>query len=236
MFLQTNSYIVPKEQREAHARILTAFRETLARLGCDFFEVYEQVGSNWDATETTGRFVQIMRFRDREHQLAVQAAERADREAQARIAEFCELINFPYQQEHGFFAVGFYINALSSELAEGTQASAELGGNEAPEGAYLDQELDELAGDFGAPPMRIAPDESEPEPIEDDAFAQELDEQGGHPGPGGDAIGGQISNVLDPALLEDELDEAMPAELIDDEEDVESHAVNTQPNRGGKRK
>ena len=78
MLLQTNSYIVPRDKRMEHARLLRRFRQTLMRLGCDHFEVYEQVGANWNTGETTGRFVQIMRFRDRKHQLAVQGAERTD--------------------------------------------------------------------------------------------------------------------------------------------------------------
>src|SRR3954466_3320793 len=111
MLLQTNSYIVPKEKRVEHTRLLRRFRQALARVGCDHFEVFEQVGSNWSG-ETTGRFVQIMRFRDRPHQLAVQAAEREDQGAQDLISEFCELINFPYQQQQGFFAVGFYTSVM----------------------------------------------------------------------------------------------------------------------------
>src|SRR3954453_5720125 len=111
MLLQTNSYIVPKDRRVKHARLLRRFRQAFARVGCDHFEVYEQVGSNWTG-ETTGRFVQIMRFRDRPHQLAVQAAERGDQGAQDLIREFCELINFPYQQQQGFFAVGFYTSVM----------------------------------------------------------------------------------------------------------------------------
>ena len=71
MLLQTNSYVVPKERRAEHARLLRRFRHTLARLGCHHFETYEQVGANWSTGETTGRFVQIMRFQDRKHQLAV---------------------------------------------------------------------------------------------------------------------------------------------------------------------
>jgi hypothetical protein len=113
MLLQTNSYIVPKEKRAEHARLLARFRQTLARLGCDHFEAYEQVGSNWSGGETTGRFVQIMRFRDRKQQQQMQAAERTDPQAQALIKEFCELINFPYQQQQGLFAVGFYHSALA---------------------------------------------------------------------------------------------------------------------------
>jgi len=92
--------------------LIRRFRQTLLRLGCDHFEVYEQVGSNWSNAESAGRYVQILRFLDRKHQLAVQAAERTDPTAQAVIADFCELINFPYQQQQGLFAVGFYTSVL----------------------------------------------------------------------------------------------------------------------------
>ena len=112
MLLQTNSYIVPKERRAEHARLMRRFRQILNNLGCDNFEVYEQVGSNWSNTETSGRFVQIMRFRDRKHQLAVQNAERSDPAAQQLIAEFVELVNYPYQQQQGQFAIGFYSSVL----------------------------------------------------------------------------------------------------------------------------
>src|SRR5215207_11307082 len=112
MLLQTNSYVVPKEKRTEHARLVRKFRQTLGRLGCDQFDVFEQVGPNWSTGETTGRFVQMMRFRDRKHQLAVQNAEKSDAAAQQLIAEFCELINFPYQQQQGLFAVGFYQSVL----------------------------------------------------------------------------------------------------------------------------
>lgn len=112
MLLQTNSYIVPKERKAEHSRLIRRFRQTLLRLGCDHFEVYEQVGSNWSNAESAGRYVQILRFLDRKHQLAVQAAERTDPTAQAVIADFCELINFPYQQQQGLFAVGFYTSVL----------------------------------------------------------------------------------------------------------------------------
>ena len=112
MLLQTNSYIVPRDKREAHSRLLRKFRQVLLRLGCDHFEVYEQVGTNWSPGEATGRYVQIMRFRDRHHQQQVQAAERSDPGAQAVIREFCEMINFPYQQQQGLFATGFYQSAI----------------------------------------------------------------------------------------------------------------------------
>src|SRR5438067_12450015 len=113
MLLQTNSYIVPKDRRAEHARLMRRFRQVLAKLGCDNFEVYEQVGANWaSAGDSNGRYVQIMRFRDRKHQVAVQNAERNDPAAQALIAAFCELVNFQYQQQQGFFAVGFYQSVL----------------------------------------------------------------------------------------------------------------------------
>ena len=118
MLLQTNSYVVPRDRRMEHARILRRFRQTLLRLGCDHFEVYEQVGPNWSSGETNGRFVQIMRFRDRKHQLAVQQAERSDPTAQVLLREFCELINLPYQQQQGLFAVGYYTSFLRMPPAQ----------------------------------------------------------------------------------------------------------------------
>src|SRR5881275_850569 len=112
MLLQTNSYIVPKDKRAEHTRLVQRFRQTLARLGCEHFEAYEQVGANWSGGESTGRFVQLMRFRDRKHQLAVQAAERSDAGAQALIAEFCELINLPHQQQQSMFLTGYYLGVV----------------------------------------------------------------------------------------------------------------------------
>src|SRR5215475_5266766 len=112
MLLQTNAYFVPAEKRNEHARLVQRFRHTLAKLGCDQFECYEQAGPNWSTGESRNRFIQIMRFRDRKHQQQVQAAERNDPQAQSLIKEFCELINFPYQQQQGYFAVGFYNSVL----------------------------------------------------------------------------------------------------------------------------
>jgi hypothetical protein len=146
MLLQTNSYIVPRDKRMEHARLLRRFRQTLLRLGCDHFEVYEQVGTNWNTGETTGRFVQIMRFRDRKHQLGVQAAERSDPTAQALVREFCELINFPYQQQQGLFAVGFYTSFLrmppqrtTTATAVGHAESEEHAGGDGSESATMEQ-------------------------------------------------------------------------------------------------
>ena len=111
MLLQTNSYIVPREKRDEHAALMRRFRQILQRMGCENFEVYEQTGANWVPGES-GRCVQLMRFRDRKHQLHVQQGERTDPAAQAIIAEFCELLNIPYQQQQGFFAAGFYQSVL----------------------------------------------------------------------------------------------------------------------------
>lgn len=126
MLLQTNSYVVPKQQRAEHARLLVRFRKALARIGCDLFEVYQQADVNWNSNDSEGRFVQILRFRNREHQQAVRAAERLDLEAQSLIEEFCRLINFPYQQEHGLFAVGFYTELKTEPLPVSGSASSAI--------------------------------------------------------------------------------------------------------------
>lgn len=169
MLLQTNSYIVPRDKRSEHARVLRRFRQVLLRLGCDHFEVYEQVGANWNTGETTGRFVQILRFRDRKHQLDVQAAERADATAQTVVQEFCDLINFPYQQQQGLFAVGYYTSFLKMppQRTATVQSSQEVAGEEGTleneaithasepgvvnEGQMHDQEGGDEAGNVDAP-------------------------------------------------------------------------------------
>ncbi len=154
MLLQTNSYIVPKERRAEHARLLRRFRQTLLRLGCDHFEAYEQVGPNWSHGESTGRYVQIMRFKDRKHQLAVQAAEKVDPTAQALIQEFCELMNFTYQQQQGLFAVGFYTSMLPP--APGRMISKQEGEalaalpDAVPTGINTEDELEQAAAEAAA--------------------------------------------------------------------------------------
>lgn len=153
MLLQTNSYIVPKEKRAEHARLMRRFRQALGKLGCDMFEIYEQVGANWSGNDANGRYVQIMRFRDRKHQVAVQNAERTDPAAQALIAEFCEMVNFPYQQQQGFFAVGYYNSvlpeAVGREAAEAEDStgdfSAEIAGAAVTGAAEVDAGLGNAA-------------------------------------------------------------------------------------------
>ena len=153
MLLQTNSYVVPKEKRAEHARLVRKFRQTLGRLGCDQFDVFEQVGPNWGGGETTGRFVQMMRFRDRKHQVAVQTAEKQDPAAQALIQEFCNLINFGYQQQQGLFAVGYYQSVLPVAPArmlpvEGEENLPAAAEDELPPGPAAGQQ-----GEFAAEPM-----------------------------------------------------------------------------------
>lgn len=132
MLLQTNSYIVPKEKRAEHSRLLRRFRAALAKLGCDNFEVYEQVSANWSGSDSNGRYVQIMRFRNRQHQVEVQQAERNDPAAQALIREFCELINFPYQQQQGLFAVGYYTSVFPVAPSRENEMSSEGSADSTP--------------------------------------------------------------------------------------------------------
>jgi hypothetical protein len=188
MLLQTNSYIVPKDKRTQHARLVQRFRQTLTRLGCDHFEAYEQVGANWSPADTTGRFVQLMRFRDRKHQLAVQGAERNDATAQALIKEFCELINFPYQQQQGLFAVGFYHSLLPTLTPR-----AGAGGGEAEQQSSAVEEPVE---------------EERAEAAETVAPLSEFQESGGIEGRAGEEM---ATDDLGLSLLGDELEEK-PAE------------------------
>lgn len=159
MLLQTNSYIVPAERRLEHQRLIKRFRQAMAKLGCDVFDVYEQVGPNWAGTETSGRFVQIMIFRDHQHQRQVQAAERSDPTAQALIAEFCELINLPYQQQQGLFAVGFYRSILGvTGVGQQHEAVQQEPDQEQPvEQAIVEEPVDV---DQGAIPAEEAPSDT----------------------------------------------------------------------------
>ncbi|MEM8873381.1 MAG: hypothetical protein AAGD32_03890 [Planctomycetota bacterium] len=118
MLLQTNSYIVPKEKRSEHARLMRRFREVMERLGCTRFEVFEQTGPNWTRGDASGRFIQMIAFRSREHQREVQSAEQSDPAAQQLVQNFCELVNYEYQQQQGLFASGFYCSTLDGGLAD----------------------------------------------------------------------------------------------------------------------
>lgn len=112
MLLQTNSYIVPKDKRTEHARLVKRFKQIMSRYGCDDFEVYEMAGPNW-STEVGGRFIQIMKFRDKEHQKQIQEAEQNDATAQELVRDFMEMINFSYQRNAGHATTAFYISLVS---------------------------------------------------------------------------------------------------------------------------
>jgi hypothetical protein len=182
MLLQTNSYIVPRDKRAEHARLLRRFRQTLLRLGCDHFEVYEQVGPNWSSADSSGRFVQIMRFRDRKHQTAVQGAERSDPAAQSLLKEFCDLINLPYQQQQGLFAVGYYTSFLRmpqrlegpdsfAAPAETSEEAAEESSETAESPAV--EELPAEAEGLEAIGVAEAPDETSDETSTEEPAAEE---------------------------------------------------------------
>jgi hypothetical protein len=218
MLLQTNSYIVPKEKRSEHARLMRRFKQVLGKLGCDMFEIYEQVGANWNGGDTSGRYVQIMRFRDRKHQVAVQNAERSDPAAQALIAEFCELVNFQYQQQQGFFAVGFYNSVLPSATTRVQAAEPEEADEASAAGAaatsFSDSEMVEPAGAV--------------------ASEAEAEAEVGGAGPGADMVEGElvsegdashaISNVEPMADKDHAISALEPAELESTEDVVEESA------------
>ena len=102
MVLQTNSYVVPKERRSEHTRLVRRFRQVLLPLGCDQFEVYEQDGTNWTSDQSSGRFVQIMRFRDRKHQLAIQPASGMTRQPRQSLPSSASSSIFPINSSRGY--------------------------------------------------------------------------------------------------------------------------------------
>lgn len=215
MLLQTNSYIVPKDKRAEHARLLRRFRAALAKLGCDSFEVYEQVGANWNTGEATGRYVQIMRFRDRRHQQAVQQAERSDPVAQAIIAEFCQLINFPYQQQQGLFAVGFYNGVLP---VAPTRPQADGGA-----GAVASAQETEAVAEIPPPAEQF---DAEP------AVADTGPGEAGHAADAEGADGESASDVPTESAV-DSFDEPAPATITGDDtaDTVVAAADETQPDQ-----
>jgi hypothetical protein len=87
-------------------------RQKMAELGCEDFEVYEQVGANWSPGQSTGRFVQTLRFHNRRHFLAVQEAERNDPVAQELVREFVAMVDLPSQQQQGLYASSCYSQVL----------------------------------------------------------------------------------------------------------------------------
>ena len=120
MLLQTNSYVVPKDKRQEHERLIRRIRQALGRIGCDHFEVYEQVGGNWAPIKGGGRFIQVMRFRDRQHHHEIQELEKNDPSIQQLISDFMQLIDLPSQQEEGLFAMGHYASMSGGAAHEST--------------------------------------------------------------------------------------------------------------------
>ena len=98
MLIQTQSYLVPADVRGDHARLLRQIRVCMRRLGgtIEFYE--EEVGGRG-----RGRFVHLMRFRDRGHLQAVRHAEEDDDKAQRLIRRLSELVDLPRQVETGTF-------------------------------------------------------------------------------------------------------------------------------------
>lgn len=117
MLLQTNAYSVPTDKRDSHARLTARLQEAMRKIGATL-EVYEQVGPGFSpAEESTGRYVQVMRFRDRRHLANVQAAERNDVLVQTLLAEFVQLIGLPEQANRGTYLPGYYSAVTATEGA-----------------------------------------------------------------------------------------------------------------------
>jgi hypothetical protein len=183
MLLQTNSYIVPKDKRAEHARLMQRFRQCFKRLG-SIFEVYEATGPNFSG-DGGGRFVQIMRFRDRHHQQEIHDLERQDPVAQQLIADFCRLVNLSYQQQHGLFTAGYYAGVLRDrptdkpELVVGEEdeihrRAEESEGSAAEEEQEPERELsvEDAFAQYLGPPAREYPVDQQ---IEPDEFSDEGD-------------------------------------------------------------
>lgn len=186
MLLQTNSYVVPREKRAEHARLMLRFRQCFRRLG-SVFEVYEQTGANFTG-DGAGRFVQIMRFRDRHHQQEVQEKEQNDAVAQQLIADFCQLVNLSYQQQHGLYSASYYAGILhdrptdkpellvTDESGETDDSSPDEADEKAPIPTMRQPTVEEAFAPF-----------LEPEPPEYDVQQTEPDDQSAMDEPQGSA-------------------------------------------------
>jgi hypothetical protein len=125
MLLQTHAYTVPRDRREQHARLMKRLQDAMRRLG-GHFEVYEQVGPGFDLSpDPTGRFVQVMRFKDRRHLAQVQQAERNDAVCQALLIEFCQLVDYSGQLQGGSFVPGYYAGVSVPESTQTPPGVAE---------------------------------------------------------------------------------------------------------------
>ena len=174
MLLQTNSYVVPKDKRNEHALLVRRFRQSLAKLGCGHFEVYEQVSQNWSGQDSGGRYVQIIcASATAGISSKCRRPSASDPVAQALIQEFCELINFPFQQQQGLFAVGFYNSVLPAISLREPETQGE---DAAPLAATADAPTGESStGDL---PQADSP-EAFPEDVPVDPPARRADGRGG---------------------------------------------------------
>jgi hypothetical protein len=217
MLLQTNSYVVPKEKRAEHVRLLNRFRQIMLRFGCEQFEVFEQAGPEWGPGESSGRYVQLIRFRDRKHHQQVQAVEKTDPGAQKVIAEFCELINFPYQQQQGLFAVGFYNSVLPIAPSRPPEANRSLPHSPASPKINAADESNRPPGSRQTDDGLEIVESPDPELLANDGFSSDDDEVDLSAGPQVDLASGE-ANEEHPAAgeLSGESDES----ASDDTDDV----------------
>ena len=85
-------------------------------------------------------------------------------------------INFPYQQQQGYFAVGFYNSvppiAAAVTTGEGTELAPADGLGEAPE--PLAPPTEAVAEGSPAQPDTVEPDTGEPSPVAEDLHESEL--------------------------------------------------------------
>jgi hypothetical protein len=171
MLLQTNSYIVPKDKRAEHARLMSRFRQCFKRLG-SVFEVYEQTGPGFTG-DGGGRFVQIMRFRDRQHQQEVHDLEQQDSVAQQLIADFCRLVNLSYQQQHGLYSAAYYAGILRDRPSDKPELLVH-----GEHGEHVD---DTLAGgaEFEQPPAPVEPLDHLTDAAAEEEFEPYLREESG---------------------------------------------------------
>ena len=103
MLLQTNSYIVPADRRADHARLIRKFRQALSRIGCDQFEVYEQVGPNWSPGAMREICPESCAFATASINKPCRRLKETIQDRSKSSPNFATLINFPYQQQARLF-------------------------------------------------------------------------------------------------------------------------------------
>jgi hypothetical protein len=91
-----------------------------------------------------------MRFRDRQHHLQIQEAEKSDPGVQQLINDFCELIDLPSQQGQGLFAMGYYsrMSATPGNGVHDNGAQQYEAQQEAEPQGEITQEQSEMEGEL----------------------------------------------------------------------------------------